>query len=248
LPDAEKDLAFWKSNKAILKRITQLIVSIQETPFEGIGKPELLRYQLSGCWSRRINQEHRLVYEIKGGKILIHSMRGGIMANRPKSKNLIFAQMKNLLLFLFLFTSCHGKLTEEQKRKIREERVVSQIKKISEADVAEASFAYGRNIANIIAKRDTSVTNIALLDSLEKVYDVQIITMQEGDTNLQEVEKQVLEAYASSDNAAALGDNIQKMGVDSILYTKPIIGSNNSIFFRALSVRMPKRRIVLSIK
>jgi toxin YoeB len=45
LPDAEKDLAFWKSNKAILKRITQLIQSIQETPFEGIGKPELLRYQ-----------------------------------------------------------------------------------------------------------------------------------------------------------------------------------------------------------
>jgi toxin YoeB len=76
LPDAEKDLAFWKSNKAILKRITQLIQSIQETPFEGIGKPELLRYQLSGCWSRRINQEHRIVYEIVGNKILIHSMRG----------------------------------------------------------------------------------------------------------------------------------------------------------------------------
>lgn len=76
LPDAEKDLAFWKSNKAILKRITQLIQSIQETPLEGIGKPELLRYQLSGCWSRRINQEHRIVYEIVGNKILIHSMRG----------------------------------------------------------------------------------------------------------------------------------------------------------------------------
>jgi toxin YoeB len=76
LPDAEKDLAFWKSNKAILKRITQLIQSIQETPFEGIGKPELLRYQLSGCWSRRINQEHSIVYEIVGNKILIHSMRG----------------------------------------------------------------------------------------------------------------------------------------------------------------------------
>jgi toxin YoeB len=76
LPDAEKDLAFWKSNKAILKRITQLIQSIQETPFEGIGKPELLRYQLSGCWSRRINQEHRIVYEVSRNKILIHSMRG----------------------------------------------------------------------------------------------------------------------------------------------------------------------------
>jgi toxin YoeB len=57
LPDAEKDLAFWKSNKAVLKRITQLIQSIQQTPFVGVGKPELLKYNLSGCWSRRINQE-----------------------------------------------------------------------------------------------------------------------------------------------------------------------------------------------
>jgi len=76
LPGAEKDLALWKSNKAILKKITQLIRSIQETPFDGIGKPELLRYQLSGCWSRRINQEHRIIYEVTHNKILIHSMRG----------------------------------------------------------------------------------------------------------------------------------------------------------------------------
>jgi toxin YoeB len=76
LPDAEKDLAFWKSNKAILKRITQLIQSIQETPFEGIGKPELLKYNLHGCWSRRINQEHRIIYEVKDNKILVHSLRG----------------------------------------------------------------------------------------------------------------------------------------------------------------------------
>ncbi len=76
LPDAEKDLVFWKSNKAILKRITQLIQSIQQTPFEGIGKPEPLKYQLSGSWSRRITQEHRMVYEVSGNKILIHSLRG----------------------------------------------------------------------------------------------------------------------------------------------------------------------------
>ena len=44
MPDAEKDLVFWKSNKAVLKRITQLILSIQQTPFAGIGKPELLKY------------------------------------------------------------------------------------------------------------------------------------------------------------------------------------------------------------
>ena len=78
LPDAKVDLEFWTktSNKTIIKKITQLIASIKENPFEGIGKPEPLKHGLSGCWSRRINKEHRLVYEILESKILIHSARG----------------------------------------------------------------------------------------------------------------------------------------------------------------------------
>lgn len=63
---ATKDLEFWSrsGNKAILKKISELLRAIQESPFEGIGKPEQLKHNLSGVWSRRINQEHRLVYEI----------------------------------------------------------------------------------------------------------------------------------------------------------------------------------------
>ena len=63
---AKKDLEFWSKsgNKIILKKISELLRAIQENPFEGIGKPEPLKYNLSGVWSRRINQEHRLVYEI----------------------------------------------------------------------------------------------------------------------------------------------------------------------------------------
>lgn len=63
---AKKDLEFWSKsgNKIILKKISELLRAIQENPFEGIGKPEPLKYNLSGVWSRRINQEHRLIYEI----------------------------------------------------------------------------------------------------------------------------------------------------------------------------------------
>lgn len=63
---AKKDLEFWSKsgNKPILKKISELLRAIQENPFEGIGKPEQLKHNLSGVWSRRINQEHRLVYEI----------------------------------------------------------------------------------------------------------------------------------------------------------------------------------------
>jgi len=63
--EAWEDYLYWnKTDKKMLRRINLLIKDIQRDPFRGIGKPELLKHQLSGCWSRRINQEHRLVYEI----------------------------------------------------------------------------------------------------------------------------------------------------------------------------------------
>lgn len=54
-----------------LKRINELIKDILRSPFSGIGKPEPLRFNLQGCWSRRIDSKHRLVYKIEGKKILI---------------------------------------------------------------------------------------------------------------------------------------------------------------------------------
>lgn len=74
---AIEDLTFWKktNNVLVLKKIRKLIESISQTPFEGIGKPEPLKYGLSGCWSRRINQEHRIVYEVRDNKIFILSLK-----------------------------------------------------------------------------------------------------------------------------------------------------------------------------
>jgi toxin YoeB len=76
--DAKEDLLFWRKsgNKAIQKKITSILNSILETPFEGIGKPEPLKYDLSGKWSRRINQEHRLIYDVTEIRIKIYSLRG----------------------------------------------------------------------------------------------------------------------------------------------------------------------------
>jgi len=65
-PRAVEDLKYWSrsGNKVIQNKIQKLLKAIQENPFEGIGKPEPLKYNLSGAWSRRITSEHRLVYEI----------------------------------------------------------------------------------------------------------------------------------------------------------------------------------------
>ncbi len=76
-PDAISDIEYWKwsGNKAIQNKITSLLRSIADTPFEGIGKPEPLKNELSGKWSRRIDREHRLVYSVSD-KVYIHSIRG----------------------------------------------------------------------------------------------------------------------------------------------------------------------------
>ncbi len=77
-PTAKNDLEFWKKagNKNIQKKITELLHSIIDTPFDGIGKPEPLKHNYSGWWSRRINREHRIIYEVLENKIIIYSFRG----------------------------------------------------------------------------------------------------------------------------------------------------------------------------
>lgn len=78
LPKADEDLEFWvhTSNKTILKKIAQLTEAIIENPFEGIGKPERLRYELVGRWSRRISQEHRFIYSIVNDTLIVYSLKG----------------------------------------------------------------------------------------------------------------------------------------------------------------------------
>ena len=67
---------YWQTtDKKILKRINLLIKDIQRTPNEGVGKPEALKHGLSGYWSRRINDEHRIVYKQSGDTILIAQLR-----------------------------------------------------------------------------------------------------------------------------------------------------------------------------
>jgi toxin YoeB len=73
---AIKEYQFWtKNNFSIIEKIHELIIDIGKHPYEGIGKPEGLKGNLSGYWSRRITDEHRLVYKIEGDNIYIISCR-----------------------------------------------------------------------------------------------------------------------------------------------------------------------------
>lgn len=73
---AWNDYLYWQNqDRKILKRINQLIKDIERNAYEGIGKPEPLKYELQGFWSRRIDEEHRLIYRIQEDRIEIASCR-----------------------------------------------------------------------------------------------------------------------------------------------------------------------------
>ena len=73
---ALEDLGWWiEQDRSQALRIIRLVREIQREPFSGLGKPELLKHELSGCWSRRINQEHRLVYQVLPDKNRILACR-----------------------------------------------------------------------------------------------------------------------------------------------------------------------------
>lgn len=78
LPRADEDLIYWTDtgNKSVLKKIAKRTEAILEHPFEGIGKPEALKHNLKGKWSRRITDEHRFVYRIENDSLYVYSLKG----------------------------------------------------------------------------------------------------------------------------------------------------------------------------
>lgn len=75
-PEFSEDLESWKrSDKKIAEKIKKLLLAIVENPHEGIGKPEPLKYKLSGCWSRRISKEHRLIYRVVNDELQLIACR-----------------------------------------------------------------------------------------------------------------------------------------------------------------------------
>lgn len=75
-PDAWEDYLHWQqADKAVVKRINLILKDAMRTPFAGIGKPEPLRHDFAGCWSRRITDEHRMVYRVTGNALEVLQLR-----------------------------------------------------------------------------------------------------------------------------------------------------------------------------
>lgn len=75
-PNGWEDYVHWQTaDRAVLKRLNRLLDDAVRDPFDGIGKPEPLRHMLAGCWSRRITEEHRLVYLVDGDDLVVLQAR-----------------------------------------------------------------------------------------------------------------------------------------------------------------------------
>src|ERR1043166_4654296 len=127
-----------------------------------------------------------------------------------------------LFAILFLLSACGGSLSDEQRKKLRERMKADEIKHITEGELLAAAFDYGREIDSILEKRDPAMVNNRLIDSLESKFNVKISAIQPGDSMLLAIESKLIEAYTAG-AGQPIADDVQKIGTDSILYTKPIM-------------------------
>ncbi len=158
--------------------------------------------------------------------------------------------MQRLLVVLLICASCGGKLTDEQRQKLHEGMATQNIKRVSDADLQTAALAYGKSVLRDMENADTSLKNKSRIDSLEVVYHVRIYSLIPSAPELREIEKQLVDAYVSGGDAGQVADNLQKVGTDSLLYTKPVFksGPDGTLqFSHAIGIMMSKKTLVLSM-
>jgi len=146
-----------------------------------------------------------------------------------------------LLLVVFLF-SCGGGLTDEQRKKIKEEMETSQIKKVSEAQITEEVLASGRQLVAQLGKSKNA-------DSLAMVEKVIIHWLEPGANGATQMESQLIEAYLTDLTGGTL-DNVQKIGTDSLLYTMPVVekqADSSDVVKGIWSIYFSRKQVVLGM-
>lgn len=162
----------------------------------------------------------------------------------------LLRDMKKLLIVLFITAGCGGKLSDEQRQRLKEGMSTQDIKRVTEADLQAAAMTYGHEVVAVVEKTDATLMNKSKIDSLSKTFHVKIYSLVPSDAALRDIEKQLMDAYVSGGGINNVGDNLQKMGEDSLLYTKPVFKErpDGSLeFSHAIGVKMPVKTIVLSM-
>ncbi|MGE0770558.1 MAG: hypothetical protein AB7K37_02515 [Cyclobacteriaceae bacterium] len=147
-----------------------------------------------------------------------------------------------------IISGCGGKLSDEQRQRIRQDMKEGEIKKVSEAEFTEAAFRYGRKVKEMIAEKDPHFKNAQFIDSLAGRLGVVVKSLKEGDS-LRQIEKQVFAAYQNSPLPG--NDNVQKIAGDSILFTWPVPVKHDDgtlVLSHVGALRISNKQIILSIE
>jgi hypothetical protein len=158
--------------------------------------------------------------------------------------------MKNFLVIIaIIFTACGGSLTDDQRKRIKDEMASSKIQRVSEAEIAEAAFSRGRKIVGIMLS-----DNPGQIDSVQRTNSKSVMFLRR-DEKTRGLDSEIMQAYIASEGSTVLEDNIQPIrsadGItDSILYTYPVTDSvdKRKIFQGMWSIRMSKKELILSMK
>ncbi len=158
--------------------------------------------------------------------------------------------MKYLLFACLLLTSCGGKLSDDQRKRLHEGMSTQDIKKISEADLQEAALTYAQSVVTEVEKIDKFLKLKPAIDSIASARGVRIYSIIPDDSTLREIEKNLVEAYVTGADVGQTSDNLQRIGEDSLLFTRPVFKDrpDGSLeFSHAIGIKMSKKTIVLSM-
>ena len=143
-------------------------------------------------------------------------------------------------LLILVFASCGGSLSSDERKQLQEESRKLEIKRVTEAEIAEAALAKGRSVTDDRAR----------LDSLGHAKGAKIRWQVPGTSNALAVELEIIEAYVMNPTAD-LPDNVQELGTDSVLYSRPEVSilPDSSVSIEGVwSVRLAKKELILEME
>lgn len=155
-----------------------------------------------------------------------------------------------IVAIITLCWGCGGKLSDEQRKKLHEGMATQDIKRVSEADVQAAATIYAQSVFADVEKVDKFLNKKSKIDSIATERHVKIYSLIPDDKTLRNIEKALVDAYVTGAGTSQAGDNLQRIGEDSLLYTKPVFKDRpdgSQQFSHAIGIKMAKKTIVLSM-
>lgn len=160
--------------------------------------------------------------------------------------------MRYAIIFsILMLTSCGGKLSEEQRREMREEMKLQEIRRVTETEITEAAFAHGRSMMNVVNSFDGDSMRI---DSMIIAGNGTIRFLVPGQADARVIEQQLIDAYLAAESGERM-DNVQFMRgpegtTDSILYSKPVLaaGPDGAEYLKGVwNIWLSRRELILSM-